>query len=98
MTTGKPPVHEIRLGRIKAAIWEHQLPPNDQFPTAGIRHQVTLSRLYKDGERWRTSESFGRDDLPVVAKVVDQAHTWIFEKAMHKGATPPDMAGQSVSQ
>jgi len=67
------PVHEIRLGAIKAAIWA-----NDT--QAGIRHNVTLTRLYKDGEEWRSSDSFGRDDLPVVAKVADMAHTWIHQE------------------
>src|SRR5262245_21522573 len=68
------PVHEIRMGRIKAAIWE-----NDT--QSGARHNVTVQRIYKDGDEWKTSESFGRDDLPLLAKVVDQAHTWIFQHA-----------------
>lgn len=67
------PVHEIRLGSIKAAIWENQT-------TNGTRHNVTLTRLYRDEEGWKRTESFGRDDLPVVAKVADLAHTWIFEQ------------------
>ena len=38
------PVHELRLGRIKAAIWANET-------DNGIRHNVTLSRLYKpEGE------------------------------------------------
>ena len=65
------PVHEIRLGRIKAAIWENAT-------QNGPRHNVTVSRLYKDGDDWKDSSSFGRDDLPLVSKVVDQAHSWIF--------------------
>ena len=39
---------------------------------------MTVSRLYKDGDDWRDSTSFGRDDLPLVGKVLDRAHTWIF--------------------
>ena len=69
--TKNRPVHEIRLGRIKAAIWE-----NDT--QNGTRHNVTVSRLYKEGDTWKDSTSFGRDDLPRVAKVADQAHSWIF--------------------
>ena len=65
------PVHEIRLGAVKAAIWENET-------SVGVRHNVTVSRLYKEGEEWRNTDSFGRDDLPLVAKVVDQAHSWIF--------------------
>lgn len=68
------PVHEIRLGRIKAAIWENETP-------SGSRHNVTVSRLYKDEEGWKDSTSFGRDDLPLVVKVADQAHSWIFSHA-----------------
>jgi len=67
------PVHEVRLGRIKAAIWE-----NDT--QNGTRHNVTFTRLYRDGEQWKDSTSFGRDDLPLLAKVADMAHTWIFER------------------
>jgi hypothetical protein len=64
------PVHEVRLGAIKAAIWR-----NDT--ANGPRHNVTFGRLYREGDQWRSTESFGRDDLLVLAKVADQAHTWI---------------------
>lgn len=71
--TKKRPVHELRLGRIKAAVWENT---TDNGP----RHNVTFSRLYKDGNQWKDSTSFGRDDLPLLAKIADQAHTWIFSQ------------------
>ena len=67
----KRPVHEVRMGRIRAAIWEN---PTDN----GVRHNVTISRLYKDGEDWKDSTSFGREDLLLVGKVVDVAHSWIY--------------------
>lgn len=69
----KKPVHEVRLGRIKAAIWENET-------QNGTLHNVTLSRLYKDGDQWKDSTSFGRDDLPLVAKVADLCHIWIFQQ------------------
>jgi hypothetical protein len=70
----KRPVHEIRLGRIRAAIWVNTT-------ENGVRHNVTISRLYRDEQQgqWRDSTSFGRDDLPLVTKVADQAHLWIFQ-------------------
>lgn len=73
------PVHELRVGRVRAAIWE-----NDT--QNGPRHNVTISRLYKDGDEWRDSASFGRDDLPLVAKVTDLAHSWIFGIAPEQAA------------
>lgn len=65
------PVHEVRLGRIRAAIWANET-------QNGTRHNVTVSRIYKDGEDWKDSTSFGRDDLPLLVKVADQCHSWIF--------------------
>ena len=68
------PVHEIRLGSIKVAIWA-----NDT--ERGKQYNVTPSRLYKEGDEWKSSNSFGRDDLLLLSKVVGMAHTWIFENA-----------------
>jgi hypothetical protein len=65
------PIHEIRLGHVKCAIFANET-------QAGIRHNVKVSRLYKDGEKWASSQVFGRDDLPLLTKVSDLAHTWIF--------------------
>ena len=72
------PVHEIRLGRIKAAIWANET-------ENGVRHNVTISRLYKDGDEWKTSHSFGRDELPLVEKIADLAHAWIFQHGNDNG-------------
>ncbi len=80
--TAKRPVHEVRLGRIKATIWE-----NDTRD--GIRHNVSLSRIYKDGNQWKDSASFGRDDLPLVMKVADMAHTWVYENAGASATAEP---------
>ncbi len=74
------PVHEIRLGRIKAAIWENETQNGSMF-------NVTLSRLWKDGSQWKDSGSFGRDDLPLVAKVADRVHSWIFDQAQEQNGS-----------
>ncbi len=73
-TDKNTPVHEVRLGAVKAAVWENET-------SVGTRHNVTFCRLYKDGDQWKQTESFGRDDLPLLAKVADQAHSWIFGEA-----------------
>jgi hypothetical protein len=33
-----------------------------------------------DGDEWKASRSFGRDDLALLAKVGDRAHTWILQQ------------------
>ena len=78
----KKPTHEIRLGRIRAAIWTNENGQND------VWFNVTVSRLYKDGDDWNDSTSFGRDDLPLVAKVMDMAYAWIWNRQ----ATPTSEA------
>jgi len=76
------PVHEFRLGRIKAVIWE-----NDT--QNGPMHNVNIIRLYKDKEsdQWKDTTSFGRDDLPLVAKVADKVHTWIFQQSQEQNGS-----------
>jgi hypothetical protein len=73
------PVHEVRIGSIKAAVWA-----NDG--AQGVFYNVTLSRVYRDRQgAWQTASTFGRDDLLVVAKVADLAHSWICEQAQGPG-------------
>ena len=71
MATPKP-VTEVRIGRVKATIWRNGAEEHS-------RHNVIFSRLYKDGDQWKSTQSFGRNDLLVLAKVADQAHSRIFE-------------------
>ena len=74
MKNKQKPIHEVRLGYIKAAVWRNET-------EAGVRYNVTFSRLYKDGYNWQSSDSFGRDDLLSLSKVADQAHSWIFAQS-----------------
>ena len=69
-TTKTKPINEVRLGSIKAAVWRNET-------ESGVRYNVTFSRLYKDGDQWKSTESFGRDDLLLLGKVADQTHSWI---------------------
>ena len=63
---------EIRIGRVKATVWKNGT--EDQ-----PRYNVTFSRLYKEGDQWKSTQSFGRNDLLVLAKVADLAHTRLFQ-------------------
>lgn len=74
MPTTNQPIDHVRIGAVQAAIWQNT--DRNQVP----RYNVTLERLYRDAdEKWQSTDSFGRDDLLVLAKVVDQAHTRIHE-------------------
>jgi hypothetical protein len=42
---------------------------------------VTFARTYMDDARnFHDTDSLGGDDLPLVAKLADQVHTFIFER------------------
>jgi hypothetical protein len=74
------PAHEVRVGRVKAVIWKNET-------EQGTRHNVTLRRIFKrdDSAQWEQSDSFGRDDLPLVMEVTRQAWLWIFEHGGQQG-------------
>ncbi|MES2659507.1 MAG: hypothetical protein V4689_12890 [Verrucomicrobiota bacterium] len=68
------PAHEIRLGTIKATIWKQE---KDGF----TRYNINFSRSYLVEGQWKTSDSYGRDDLPRVIKCADLAYEWIFQQS-----------------
>jgi len=67
------PVCEIRRGFIKVRVWRKRT-------RSGIRHSVTVTRLFRNGDVWKESARFGRDDIPLLRLLLDQAHTWIFRQ------------------
>lgn len=73
MEQKQKPVQTFRYGLVEAVIWANET-------EHGVMHKVVLNRLYKDGEEWKHTTSFGRDDLPLVVKLADKAHTWIYEQ------------------
>ena len=75
--TKNKPVREIRIGSVKAVIWLNET-------QSGDRHNVQFQRLYRDGETWKQTDSFGRDDLLLVGKVADLAHTWIHQQVQQR--------------
>ena len=64
------PAKTITPANLKAAIWRntYEKAPKDS---------VTFDRLYNDGEEWKSSHSYTRDDLLVLAKLADWTFTWI---------------------
>lgn len=69
--TKNRPVHEVRFGRLKAAIWRQE---SDKGPW----YSVTFSRSYQDANgQWQNTTSFGVRDLLEVAKLCDDCHSFI---------------------
>ena len=67
------PAKEIRRGLIKVRIWQRK-------SKNGVRYSLTVVRLFRNGDQWKESTRLGRDDIPLVRLVLDEAHTWLLTR------------------
>ncbi len=68
------PAHKIRIGVLQVTIWRNH---SDK----GSWYSIFPSRRYKQGdETWKETDSLGFDDLLPMAKLFDQAHSWIMNQ------------------
>ena len=65
------PALEIRRGLIKVRVWQRRSKNN------GVRYSLTVVRLFRNGDQWKESTRLGRDDIPLVRLLLDEAHTWM---------------------
>jgi hypothetical protein len=79
MADQQKPVHEVRLGRIKATIWANEV--NDV-----IRHNVQVRRIYKDGDDWKTPT----DSIATICSWWPRSATWPTPGSTKKVRTTPD--------
>ena len=68
----KKAVHELSHGLIRVRIWQKRT-------RSGLRHSITAVRLFRNGDVWKESARFGRDDIPLLRLLLDEAHTWIYQ-------------------
>ena len=64
------PAWEIRRGLIKVRVWQRR-------SKTGVRYSLSVVRLFRNGDQWKESTRLGRDDIPLVRLVLDEAHTWM---------------------
>ena len=69
-TSGNKPIHVSKFGCARAAVWKNE---------NGYR-SVTVERIYKDEKEdsWKSTQSFGRDDLPKLIKAIEGAYESLF--------------------
>lgn len=63
-------VYRLRYGNVEAAVWKNET-------ATGPRYNVTLARVYKEGEAWKRSNSFGEDELLRAARAANDAYTFL---------------------
>ena len=72
MTEKTKPVAKVKQGLIEASIWKNEI-------ANGARYSVTFAKHYKKDDRWKSTASFGPDDLLILAQVAALAHARIFQ-------------------
>lgn len=65
--------HEIRRGLIKVRIWQRR-------SKKGVRYSLAVVRIFRNGDQWKESTRLGRDDIPLVRLVLDEAYAWILSE------------------
>ncbi len=75
--TANRPVQTIRYGSVRAAIWRNIV---DNGNASRPLYCVTFSRSYKDGSEWKERTGYGQDDLLILAKAANDAHTFIHQQ------------------
>jgi glutamate/tyrosine decarboxylase-like PLP-dependent enzyme len=67
------PAFKLRISNLTAVIWR-----NYSGEKGSTWYSVNCSRSYKNGDdQWRETDSLGFDDLLTMAKLLDEAHSWI---------------------
>jgi hypothetical protein len=64
------PALELRHGLIKVSIWQRRSKP-------GARYSLSVVRLFRNGDEWKESTRLGRDDIPLVRLLLDEAYAWM---------------------
>ena len=69
------PAKVFRLRGVSASVFANKAAKGRDVPF----YKVSLQRTYKDGDEFKTTTSFSRDDLPVVNLAVQRAWEFILE-------------------
>ncbi len=77
------PVKAFRLRGVSASVFENHSKNGERSVTF---HKVSLQRTYRDGDEFKTTTSFGRDDLPVCMHVMQQAWAYILDAESNRGS------------
>ncbi len=72
------PLKKYKTGQVSGAVWENEANVNGQRVTL---RKATVERRYKDKDgNWKSSGSFGRNEIPLAIYVLGKAFGAIVEE------------------
>lgn len=83
--TNNKPVRIFRRRGVKVSVFQNLAQEN-------VFHKLTLQKIYRQGEEWKTTSSLGRDDIPIARLLLGQAWEYILtqESSPHPEETAQD--------
>jgi hypothetical protein len=76
------PVKIMRLRGISASIFAN--PAKSRTNEDSTFYKVSIQRTYKDGDEFKTTSSFSRDDLPIVWLLSQKAWEFVLKEEATK--------------
>ena len=87
------PAHKFRIGSLQVTIWR-----NYNSDKGTTWYSVKPTRSYKNGDdAWRETDSLGFDDLLTMAKLLNQAHSWIAEQMKADSKARKDKEAEALA-
>ena len=71
--TNRKPVQVFKARGISASVFENETKKGESF------YKICLQRTYWDGEAFQTSDSYGRDDVPLAMSLMQQAWQYVIQ-------------------
>lgn len=70
-TTKKSPVHKLRVGAVSGSVFLNKTKDGVEFPSA------VISRSYKEGDGYKTSNSYGAKHLAELVALATALQSWM---------------------
>ncbi len=70
------PVAVFRSSGVSASVFKNRAKTEDRTTSF---YKVSLQRSYNDGEKWKTTGSLSRNDLPIAALLLQKAWGYIVD-------------------
>lgn len=71
----KKPVQKFRSGNVSATIWDKEIDVNNKKVTI---YTVSIERSYKDGDDWKKTNTYNKNDLIKLKVVLDKATEFLY--------------------
>ena len=92
MTENNRPLAKFKAGGVVCAVWENEAQIGGQTKTV---LKATVERRYKDSDgSWKSTGSYGRNEIPLVRHVLQQAFELMLqEKSMKSNGIDEETTG-----